>query len=101
MIKKQPHPEEGYFSRLDVEKKHKLAMEMRAELAAEELENLRRLHHMHCASCGWEMETIIYQGIPIQKCFNCGGAFMEEEAFSKICGKDSKFIQSLIDLFKF
>ena len=98
---KQPHPEEGYFSKLDSEKRHKIAMERRAKLAREELEKLKKLHHMRCGSCGWELETVIYRGIPIHKCFHCGSALLENNAIEKFCGKDTKFIETVIDLFRF
>lgn len=98
---KMPHPEEGYFSRLDAEKRHKIAMERRAELAQEELRHLRELHYMRCGSCGWELETVIQRGIPIHKCFNCGSALLEADAIDKFCGKDSKLIETLVELFRF
>jgi len=98
---KQPHPEVGYFGRLDVEKRRKIAMQKHAKMAEVELERLKKTHYMHCAGCGWELETMIYQGIPIHKCFHCGGAFLEEEAIEKFLGKDTKFIESIIELFRF
>lgn len=98
---KQPRPEEGYFSRVDAEKRHKIAMEKRARIAQAELERLKKLHHMRCGSCGWELETIIYRGIPVHKCFNCGSALLEEQTIEKFCGKDQKFIETIIECFRF
>lgn len=98
---KQPHPEVGYFGKKDVEKRHKIAIERRARLAKEELEKLRTRHHMRCGICGWELETVIYRGISIHKCFNCGSALLEEHAIEKFCGKDTKFIDTIIDMFRF
>lgn len=98
---KQPHPENGYFGKRDAEKRRKIAMENRARLAGEELDQMRRLHHMRCGTCGWQLETIIYRGIPIHKCFNCGSALIEEDAIEQICGKDTQIIETIIEAFKF
>jgi len=98
---KRPHPDNGYFSKVDTEKRHKIAMEKRARLAKEELEHLKKLHRMRCGTCGWELETVIYRGIPINRCFNCGSALLEADSIEKFCGKDTQFIDTLIDLFRF
>ena len=100
-MKKAPRPEEGYFSRVDAEKRRKIAQQERAQVQREELEHLQKLHHMRCAGCGWELETIAFKGILINKCFNCGGAFLKEDAMEKLCGKDTQFFQSILDMFKF
>lgn len=98
---KMPRPEEKYFSKLDSEKRHKIAMERRANIAKKELDRLKELHYMRCACCGWELETVIYQGIPIHKCFNCGGAYLEADSIEKFCGKDSKFLETIVEAFRF
>lgn len=98
----KPHEaEEEYFARLEVEKKHKIAEKRQAQLAQQEVEELKKIHHRHCAECGHELETIVFKGISVHKCFACGGAYLSKEAFEKLCGRDSHFLGSFMEIFRF
>lgn len=98
----RPHDaEEEYFARLEVEKKCKLAQLKRSDLAQQELEELRQLHARRCAECGHELETIVFKGISVQKCFYCGGAYLSKAAFQKLCGRDHQFLNLFMDIFQF
>lgn len=100
-MKKQPHPESEYFGKLDAEKKSKLAEEKRSKLAKDELKKLKELHWMRCSCCGLELETIVFKGIAIHRCFNCGGVFLEEGMLEKLCGEESHIMESILELFRF
>jgi len=98
---KPPRPERDYFGKLDATKKKKIAEEKREKMAYEERKKLRELHWRKCPECGMEMESTIFKGATIFKCFNCGGAFLHAETLKKLCGEDSKIIESILDIFKF
>lgn len=98
---KQPRPEVEYFGKLDAQKMRKLAQEKRSKLAQDELEKLKKTHWQHCSNCGWELETIVFKGTTIHKCFNCGGVFLEEGILEKLAGEESHFFKAVVDLFKF
>jgi DNA-directed RNA polymerase subunit RPC12/RpoP len=66
-----------------------------------ELDKMKALHWMHCANCGWELQELIFKGLTIHRCFHCGGTFLTEEEFEKLCGKESTFLDTVIDMFKF
>lgn len=97
---KQPHPETGYFGKMDAIKKRKIAEEKRLKLAREELQKLKDLHWRHCAQCGFELDTVIFKGTTIHKCFNCGGVFLEDGTLEKLCGEESHILESILDIFK-
>jgi hypothetical protein len=97
---KQPHPEIEYFGKLDALKKRKIAEEKKLKLAKEELERLKELHWHRCSGCGLELETIVFKGTAIHKCFNCGGAFLEHGVFEKLCGEESHILESILDIFR-
>lgn len=97
---KRPHPEVEYFGKMDAMKKRRIAEEKKLKLAKNELERLKELHWRRCAQCGLELETIIFKGTSIHKCFNCGGVFLEEGAMEKLCGEESHILESIIDIFK-
>ena len=98
---KAPRPESDYFGRIDVQKKKKIAEEKREKMAFEEKKRLRELHWRKCSECGMDMESIVFKGATIFRCFNCGGAFLHSESLKKLCGEDKKIIESLLDLFRF
>lgn len=98
----RPHEaEEEYFARLEVEKKCKIAEKKHSELEQQELVELKKIHARRCAECGQELETIIFKGISVNKCFHCGGAYLSREAFQKLCGEDSHFLNLFMEIFQF
>lgn len=97
---KPPRPDSEYFGKLDAQKMRQLAEEKRSRLAKDELDKLKELHWRRCSECGWELETIVFKGTTIHKCFNCGGVFLEEGAMEKLCGKESHFLEAIVDLFR-
>jgi hypothetical protein len=102
MTTQKPHEaEEEYFARLEVEKKCKVAEKKRSELVKQEVAELKKTHHRHCAECGHELETVVFKGMSVNKCFCCGGAFLDKEAFQKLCGEDSRFLNLFLEIFRF
>ena len=98
----KPHEaEEEYFARLEVEKKSKIAEKRQEALAKEDITRLKTTHKMRCAECGLELETIVFKGLSVHKCFHCGGAFLSAEAFQKLCGQDSGVLDQFLEIFRF
>lgn len=98
----RPHEAEGeYFARLEIEKKCKIAEKKREAMEQKEVAALKKIHARRCAECGQELETIVFKGIPVNKCFHCGGAFLSREAFQKLCGEDSRFMNLFMEIFQF
>ncbi|MFO1464655.1 MAG: zf-TFIIB domain-containing protein [bacterium] len=98
---KPSHEEEEYFARQEIEKRQALAEKLREQMQAAELENLKKLHWNHCARCGFEMHSVVFKGVTIEKCPNCGGIFLDAGEIEQIAGKESGFIGSVLGLFKF
>lgn len=61
------------------------------ELKAEELEALKRLHWMRCAKCGSELEEIVFRGVKVDKCFVCGGVYLDDGELEQLAGKPGWF----------
>lgn len=98
----KPHdPEEEYFTKLEVEKKAKIAEKRQTQLQQKEIEELKKTHCMRCAGCGAELETVVFKGLSVHKCFHCGGAFLSKEAFQRLCGEESHFLDQVMDIFRF
>ncbi|MBI4124727.1 MAG: zf-TFIIB domain-containing protein [Deltaproteobacteria bacterium] len=100
-VQKPHEAEEEYFARLEVEKKCKISEKKRAEMAQKEIESLKKIHARRCAECGQELETVVFKGIAVNKCFHCGGAYLGREAFQKLCGRDNHFMNLFMEIFQF
>lgn len=93
-------PEEEYFAREDLAKIQKLAEEKREKMALEEKEKLKALHWMHCAKCGHDLHAVAFRGVTIDKCFNCGGVFLDNGELEKLAGNESGVMNAVLSLFK-
>ena len=87
--------EEEYFAREEMERRKKAAAEREAGLLLEEREKARNLHHMKCPKCGMQLEEIPFAGILVDKCFHCGGIWLDEGEIGKISSKEQGFFHRL------
>lgn len=101
MIQKPHEAEEEYFAKLEAEKKRKLAEKKRSELKTKEIETLKETHKMRCGGCGFELDTIVFKGMSINKCFHCDGVFLNKEAFETLCGQDNNVLTRLLSIFEY
>lgn len=76
--KKPSSAEEEYFAREEAEKKRKLALDVKRQTAAAELERLKAQHWMRCPKCGLELHTIRLGKVEADACMNCGGVWLDK-----------------------
>lgn len=93
---KPSHPEEEYFAREDVEKKRRLALQVKRETDAVERERLKALHHMRCPRCGMQMHQVQLRGLDVDVCFACGGVFLGRGEIDVIAAPQQKGIMAAI-----
>ena len=55
---------------------------------------------MRCPKCGMELQTIEYRAVAIDKCFSCGGLYLDDGELEKIAGTKSNLFQGIANLFK-
>ncbi len=89
-------PEDEYFVREDAEKKRRIALEMKRQLASEQQAALRDLHFMHCPKCGMKMQEIKYGTLDVDACFACGGVFLDKAEMDVIAHPKQKGIMAAI-----
>lgn len=94
------HNEEEYFARLEIDKKRKFSEETRQKLAEEEKARLKALHENRCAKCGNELHEVVFKGVMIDKCFNCGAVVLNNGELEKLAGEEDSIISAVIGLFK-
>ena len=96
--------EQDYFFQLEVQKLKQLAAEHRKEVAAEERAKQKDLHWMRCCKCGEELQAVHYGEIEIDRCFGCGGVWLDDGELEKIVARDEKqdssFMASMFGVFK-
>ncbi|MBI4547754.1 MAG: zf-TFIIB domain-containing protein [Ignavibacteriae bacterium] len=100
---KPSEKEEEYFARLEIERKKKLAEEKAQLQAAQQTEELKKLHWMHCPKCGMELQTITYHDIEVDRCFHCNGMWLDDGELEKLVAAESSqrgVLSSLLRLFK-
>ena len=62
-----------------------------AELGPAEREALRKLHHMHCPKCGSDLDEIMFRGVRVDKCFGCGGVWLDDGELEELSAKPGFF----------
>ena len=92
--------EEEYFARQELELRRKIAAEHQAKVQAEEKERERALHFMKCPKCGMPLEELTLGGVHVDKCFNCGGLWLDQGEMEAIQAKDSGFMDKLLQVFR-
>ncbi len=88
--------EEEYFARENAERLPKIAAEQKSSLAAAERDSLRKQHWMRCPKCGLELKTIVFRAVEIDRCFACGGTWLDAGELQKLAGEEGRGVMSSI-----
>lgn len=104
-VDKPSSTEEEYFAREEIEKKRKLALEQSQSMAAQQREELKKLHYMKCPKCGMDLHTVNHDKVDIDTCFNCHGVFLDAGELERLQKqmaheKDGKWMGAVLNLFK-
>ena len=81
---KPSEKEEGYFARMEFEKRKKIEEEKQKNLVEEEKRQLKELHYMSCPKCGQKLIEINYININIDKCSQCDGVWLDAGELEQI-----------------
>ncbi len=93
--------ENKYFEKLEAEKKARLAKDLRETREREALAARKRLHWLKCGKCGADMNTVVFRGVEIEVCPDCGAVLLDQGELELLAGKDqSGVFQHLRDIFK-
>jgi Pyruvate/2-oxoacid:ferredoxin oxidoreductase delta subunit len=101
----KPHStEEEYFAREDSLKKKKIAAEQAKKLAEKEKQQLKELHWMRCPKCGMELQSIKFRDVEIDRCYGCGGVWLDDGELDKIAQaevqeKKGAVMRSILNIF--
>jgi predicted Zn-ribbon and HTH transcriptional regulator len=90
MSYKPSSKEEEYFARVEAEKKTKLAEDLKKSMQTQQREELKKLHWMRCPKCGMELQVMKFGGVEIDRCFSCGGSWLDKGEFEKLSDAESR-----------
>lgn len=99
-IKKPSNEEEEYFAREEAAQRHQLAVETARKLESAERERIQKLHYMKCPKCGYDLETVRFRAVSIEKCFHCNGTWLDAGELEALAGSDDGLLHKIAAVFK-
>ena len=100
MTDKPSNAEEEYFARENAERLRKLAAEQKAGLATAERDKLKKQHWMRCPKCGMDLTQIDFRGVQVDRCFSCGGTYLDAGELEKIAAPEGgAIVKSMLRIF--
>jgi hypothetical protein len=92
--------EEEYFAKEEAERLKRQAVEKSREMEASERDALKAQHFMHCPKCGFNLQTIAFKGVSIDRCFHCGGTWLDAGELEQLAGKEHGFLHDVLAVFR-
>jgi uncharacterized protein len=99
-LKKPSETEEEYFAREEAARQKKAAIERARMIAQAEREELKKLHWMRCPKCGMELKTITFREVAIDRCYSCGGTWLDEGELETLTGKEPGLLGKIAAVFR-
>ena len=100
MPDKPSEKEEEFIARQEYERLKAIEEEKHRNLAADEKNKLKELHHMRCPKCGMELVAINYKSIEIDKCSECEGVWLDAGELEAVSKLETSSIDKLFSVFK-
>jgi hypothetical protein len=100
MSKGRPSDNEAEFAaRKELANRRDAHRRKMAALAEHDRERLRSLHWMHCPKCGAGLEEVIFRGVRVDKCFACGGVYLDDGELEQLAGKPG-WLEAMLRFFR-
>ena len=95
--------EDEYFAREEAEKLHRLHQKKAQAQTQEARESRKAAHFMKCPKCGYDLQTLKWREVEIEKCFDCGVIVLDDGELEQLAGQegDGSLVRGLFDLFRF
>ncbi len=97
---KPSEKEDEYFLRLEFEERRKKEEEKISRQQEEEKIKLKELHYMHCPKCGQQLIEIKYKDIPVDKCSNCEGIWLDAGELEQVSKMEKGTLDKWFSVFK-
>lgn len=100
-IKKPSQSEEEFFAKQEALARHKAAVEKAHKMAAHERAAEKHAHYMKCPKCGMSLESIVYRGLTIDKCYHCNGTWLDAGELETLAGHGADVLSKIAEIFRF
>jgi uncharacterized protein len=94
--------ENEFFLREEAEKLHRLHQERLRQDDATQAAADKKAHWMKCPKCGYDLQTVRWRKVDIDKCFRCGVIALDDGELEALAGQeaDGSVLRSFTSLFK-
>ncbi len=83
----------------EISRRREDARRRNSELSDEERERRKQLHWMCCPKCGTDLSEVQFRQVKVDKCFSCGGVFLDDGELEQLTGKPGWF-ESMLRFFR-
>lgn len=100
-LNKPSDAEEEYFAKEEAARRQREAIEQARRMETEEKERLKQLHYMKCPKCGFDLRETLFRGVVIDKCYHCGGMWLDDKEAESLAGHhEGNIFNTVVRLFK-
>jgi hypothetical protein len=100
-LNKPSGAEDEYFAREEAAKRQREAVATAQQMAAAEREQLKVLHYMKCPKCGFDLNETAFRGVNIDKCYHCGGIWLDDKELDLLAGgQGNNLFSGIVRLFR-
>ena len=99
MSRRPNESEQEYQARIGMERQRSDAQRRHASLADVDREQQRQAHWMRCPKCGSELAEVQFRDVKVDKCFTCGGVYLDDGELEQLTGKPGWF-ESMLRFFR-
>jgi uncharacterized protein len=91
--------EQEVLAREAMERQRSEVQRRHAQLAEAEREQQRQRHWMRCPKCGSELAEVQFRDVKVDKCYACGGVYLDDGELEQLTGKPGWF-DSMLRFFR-
>ncbi len=99
MSRRPNESEQEYQARIDMVRQRSDAQMRHASLDDVDREHQRQAHWMRCPKCGSELAEVQFRDVKVDKCFTCGGVYLDDGELEQLTGKPGWF-ESMLRFFR-
>ena len=102
MSNKPSNNEDEFFLREEAEKLHRLHAEKLKQQDSHKREADKKAHWMKCGKCGYDLTTVRWRNVDVDKCFSCGAILLDDGELEQLAGAEGGegFFSTFAGLFK-
>lgn len=97
---KPSQSEEEYIARQEALVRYTLAVHKARQQERAQREAQARLHHMKCPKCGNDLESIVFRGVTVDKCFRCNGSWLDASELEQLAGHGGDLVRRIAEIFR-